>query len=267
MFVPARRSTEALSITRHLKATAAAIALLPLALAGSTSARSQELSELLATFGVLGAATVTNTIVLDDITSVNGNVGVWSGLEITGFPPGEVIAPYDLYYGDAVAAQAQSDLTTAFNNLQGRQATNNLTGQDLGGKTLIAGVYAFNDEAQLTGQLTLDGQGNPNSVFIIQVASQLTTASNSSILLINKAQGANVFFVVGSSATLGTDTEFVGQILALASITLNTDANLVCGAALAQHRAGVAGQQHDLDLHPAGGDLRRGSRLGRYDFQ
>jgi uncharacterized protein with beta-barrel porin domain len=221
-------------MTRHLKTTAAAIALFPLAFAGSNAAGAQELSNHLATFGVLGASTVTNTIVLDDITSVNGNVGVWSGLAITNFPPGEVIAPYTLYPGTVEAQQAQSDLTTAFTTLQNRQVTNDMTGQDLGGKTLIAGVYGFDTDAQLTGQLTLDGQGNPNSVFIIQVGSQLTTASNSSILLIGGAQGANVFFVVGSSAVIGTETAFIGQILALASITLNTDANLLCGAALAR---------------------------------
>ena len=89
-----------------------------------------------------------------------------------------------------------------------------MTGQDLGGKTLIAGVYGFDTSAQLTGQLILDGQGNPNSVFIINIGSTLTTASGSSILLINGAQGGNVFFRVGSSATLGTATSFTGDILA-----------------------------------------------------
>jgi outer membrane autotransporter protein len=221
-------------MTRSLRTTTALAALFPLALAGSNAAGAQELSELLATFGVLGASTVTNTVVLDDVTTVNGNVGVWSGLAITNFPPGEVVAPYTLYPGSVEAQQAQSDLTVAFTSLQNRQVTNDMTGQDLGGKTLIAGVYGFDTDAQLTGQLTLDGQGNPNSVFIIQVGSQLTTASNSSILLIGGAQGANVYFVVGSSAVIGTDTAFIGQILALASITLNTDANLLCGAALAR---------------------------------
>src|SRR4029079_18366345 len=95
----------------------------------------------------------------------------------------------------------------------------------------------FNTSAQLTGTLTLNGQGNPNSVFIINIGSTLTTDNGSSILLINGAQGGNVFFRVGSSATLGTSTSFVGDILALTSITLNTGATLLCGAAFAQNRA------------------------------
>lgn len=112
-----------------------------------------------------------------------------------------------------------------------------MTGVDLGGQTLTAGVYNFNTSAQLTGQLTLNGQGNPNSVFIFNISNTLTTASNSTILLTNGAQGGNVFFRVGSSATLGTTATFVGQILALTSITLNTGAVINCGAALAQNGA------------------------------
>ena len=146
-----------------------------------------------------------------------------------------------IHAGDAVAQQAQSDDTNAYNILAGRPVTQDLTGQDLGGKTLIAGVYGFNSSAQLTGTLTLNGQGNPNSVFIINIGSTLTTASNSSILLINGAQGGNVFFRVGSSATLGTSTSFTGDILALTSITLNTSANIICGDALAQNGAGRVG--------------------------
>jgi hypothetical protein len=155
-------------------------------------------------FGVLAGSTVTNT----GSTVINGNVGVSPGSAITGFPPGIVNGA--THAADAVAAQAQVDDTNAYNVLAGRPITTNLTGQDLGGKTLIAGVYGFNTSAQLTGTLTLNGQGNPNSVFIINVGSTLTTASGSSILLINGAQGGNVFFRVGSSATLGTSTSFIG---------------------------------------------------------
>src|SRR6202040_1169636 len=125
--------------------------------------------------------------------------------------------------------------TIAYLNLAGRPVTQDLTGQDLGGKTLIAGVYGFSTSAQLTGTLTLDGQGNPNSVFIFNVGSTLTTASASRIVLINGAQGSNVFFRVGSSATLGSTTSFTGDILALTSITLTTGANIICGDALAQN--------------------------------
>src|ERR1700685_462030 len=100
----------------------------------------------------------------------------------------------------------------------------NLSGQNLGGETLIAGVYCFNSSAQLTGTLTLNGQGNPNAVWVFQIASTLTTASNAGVVLINGAQNFNVFWQVGSSATVGTGTTFIGNILALASITLTTDA-------------------------------------------
>jgi uncharacterized protein with beta-barrel porin domain len=182
-------------------------------------------------FGVLAGSTVTNT----GSTVINGNVGVSPGSAITGFPPG--IVNGTIHAADAVALQAQIDDTNAYNVLAGRPITTNLTGQDLGGKTLIAGVYGFNTSAQLTGTLTLNGQGNPNSVFIINIGSTLTTASGSSISLINGAQGGNVFFRVGSSATLGTSTSFTGDILALTSITLNTSAKIICGDALAQNGA------------------------------
>src|ERR1700675_336693 len=183
-------------------------------------------------FGVLAGSTVTNT----GSTVINGNVGVSPGTAITGFPPGLVNGGV-IHAADAVALQAQIDNTNAFNTLASRPVTTNLTGQDLGGKTLIAGVYGFNTSAQLTGTLTLNGQGNPNSVFIINIGSTLTTASGSSISLINGAQGGNVFFKVGSSATLGTSTSFTGDILALTSITLNTSAKIICGDALAQNGA------------------------------
>lgn len=183
-------------------------------------------------FGVLAGSTVTNT----GSTVINGNVGVSPGTAIIGFPPGLVNGGV-IHAADAVALQAQIDNTNAYNVLAGRPITTNLTGQDLGGKTLVAGVYGFNTSAQLTGTLTLNGQGNPNSVFIVNIGSTLTTASGSSISLINGAQGGNVFFRVGSSATLGTSTSFTGDILALTSITLNTSAKIICGDALAQNGA------------------------------
>src|ERR1700736_6530824 len=183
-------------------------------------------------FGVLAGSTVTNT----GSTVINGNVGVSPGTAITGFPPG-LVNGGGIHAADAVALQAQIDNTNAYNVLAGRPITTNLTGQDLGGKTLTAGVYGFNTSAQLTGTLTLNGQGNPNSVFVINIGSTLTTASGSRILLINGAQGGNVFFRVGSSATLGTSTSFTGDILALTSITLNTSAKIICGDALAKNGA------------------------------
>jgi uncharacterized protein with beta-barrel porin domain len=212
----------------------AVITLSALAFTTATSLRAQSVLGTAATFGVLAGSAVTNT----GGTVINGNVGVSPGTSITGFfPPGIVNPPGVIHNNDAVAGQAQIDLTTAFNNLATKPPTADLTGQDLGGKVLTPGVYTFSSAAQLTGTLTLNGLGNPNAVFIFKIGSTLTTASGSSVVLINGAQGGNVFFKVGSSATLGTGTSFTGDILALTSIALNTGANINCGAALARNGA------------------------------
>jgi outer membrane autotransporter protein len=180
-------------------------------------------------FAVLGGSTVTNT----GTSIIAGSVGVSPGTAITGFPPGIVVAPGTFHNADAVAAQAQTDVMTAYTALQGLAPDVILTGQDLGGMTLGPAVYSFATSAQLTGVLTLNGLGNPDAEFVFQIGSTLTTASNSSVLLINGANADNVYWAVGSSATLGTNTSFVGNILALTSITLNTGASIVCGRALA----------------------------------
>jgi hypothetical protein len=136
---------------------------------------------------------------------------------------------------DAVAGQAQTDLTTAYNDAAGRTPAAVLPG-DLGGLFLTPGVFNRSSSLQLTGDVTLDAQGDPNAVFIFQVGSALTTASNSRVLLTNGAQSCNVFWQIGSSATLGTGTSFRGNILALQSITMNTSATLR-GRALARNGA------------------------------
>jgi type VI secretion system secreted protein VgrG len=169
---------------------------------------------------VLAGQTVTNT----GPSVLQRDLGVFPGSAVTGFPPGLVLSA--THRGDAVADQAQQDLTTAYNDARGRPTNEDLTGQNLGGKTLIAGVNTFSSSAQLTGELTLDGEGDPNAVFIFQIGSTLTTASASSINLVRGAQSCNVFFQVGSSATLGTGTDFVGTILALTSITATTGATI-----------------------------------------
>src|SRR6202022_32198 len=125
-----------------------------------------------------------------------------------------------------VAMQAQNDLTTAYNNIAATPCTVDLTGQNLGGLTLTPGVYCFSSSAQLTGTLTLNALGNPNALFIFKIGSTLTTASSSSVQVINPGSDCNVFWQVGSSATLGTGTSFVGNILALSSITLTTGATV-----------------------------------------
>lgn len=169
-------------------------------------------------FAVLGGTTVTNT----GATIVTGDVGVSPGTAITGFPPGTLSGT--MHSNDAVAQGAQSDLATAYNALASQACNTDLTGTDLGGLTLTSAVYCFSSTAQLTGTLTLDAQGNPNAVFVFQIGSALTTASAANVLVINGGSDCNVFWQAGSSATLGTGSGFVGNILALASITLTTSA-------------------------------------------
>jgi hypothetical protein len=170
-------------------------------------------------FAVLGGSTVTST----GSSVMNGDLGVSPGTAVTGFPPG--IVNGTIHAGDATAAQAQSDLTIAYNNAASQSYNVDLSGQNLGGMTLIPGVYRFSSSAQLTGTLTLDAQGDPDAVFIFQIGSTLTTVTTSSVVLENSAQACHVFWQVGSSATLGTGTNFKGNILAQASITVTTGAN------------------------------------------
>jgi type VI secretion system secreted protein VgrG len=134
---------------------------------------------------------------------------------------------------DGVALAAQNSVVTAWNNLTSQACTQDLTGQDLGGMTLTSGIYCFDTSAQLTGTLTLNAQGNPDAVFIFKTGSTVTTASGSSVVMTNGGSPCNVFWQVGSSATLGTTTSFSGNILALASISMNNGAS-VNGRALAR---------------------------------
>lgn len=182
-------------------------------------------------FAVLAGSTVTNT----GSSVVTGNLGVSPGLAVTGFPPGLVLGG-TIHAGDATAAQAQSDATTAYNALASQPCDQNLSGQDLGGMTLTSGTYCFSSSAQLTGTLTLDAQGNPGSIFIIKTGSTLTTASNSKVVIINGGSSCNVFFQIGSSATLGTGSAVMGSLFALTSITLTTGASLQ-GRAIARNGA------------------------------
>jgi hypothetical protein len=182
-------------------------------------------------FAVLGGAAVTNT----GATAVTGDVGVAPGFAITGFPPGTVIGGA-LHANDALAQAAQSDLTAAYNVLASQACNTDLTGTDLGGLTLTPAVYCFAASAQLTGTLSLDAQGDPKAVFVFQVGSTLTTATDAAVITINGGSDCNVFWQIGSSQTLGTGTEFVGNTLALTSITLTTGAS-AHGSLLARNGA------------------------------
>jgi len=183
-----------------------------------------------ANFAVLGASTVTNT----GPTVVTGDLGLSPGTSVTGSPPEQVTGT--VYTADSVALQAKNDLATAYNDAGAQPATATIP-TELGGTTVTPGVY--NSAAGtfgITGTVTLDAQGDAAAVFIFHAASTLITASASNVILVNGAQAANVFWVVGSSATLGTYSNFTGNIMALASITVTTGV-AIQGRALAQTAA------------------------------
>jgi len=189
-------------------------------------------------FGILAGTTVTN--VAGTATTVSGNVGVWPGVAITGFgPPASITGQQYTGPGPGPAMTAQGQLTTAYNNAASAAAGGAILTADIGGQTLAPGAYRTTSAQPtlgITGTLTLDGQGDPNAVFIIHVESALTTASSSQVVLIGNAQPKNVIWQIGSSATLGTNSVFAGNIMALASITLNTGTTLN-GRALAMNGA------------------------------
>ena len=180
-------------------------------------------------FAVLAGTTVTNT----GASFITGDLGVSPGTAVTGFPPGTLIGAQ--HSADAAALQAQSDLTAAYDDAAGRTPATSVSG-DLVGQTLTPGVYRSTSALGLTGTLTLDAQGDPSAVFVLQIASTLITGSASHVDLTGGAQASNVFWQVGSSATLGTASTFAGTILALTSITVTTDAT-IDGRALARNGA------------------------------
>jgi hypothetical protein len=186
-----------------------------------------------ANYAVLGASTVTNT----GDSTLDGSLGLSPGTSITGFPPGLVLQPGKTDRTNAAAGQAQSDLTAAYVNAAGRPLHATTTAE-LANLKLGAGVYAGPSKSalRLNGPLVLDGAGDRTSVFIFQTDSTLITGSGSTVTLINGAQECNVFWQVGSSATLGTGSVFTGNILALTSITV-TNSVTVHGRALARNGA------------------------------
>ena len=181
-------------------------------------------------FAVVAGSTITNT----GPSVIAGNIGLSPGTSIIGFPPG-VQSSGVTDQTTAVALQAESDTTTAYLDAAGRTPFT-VAPSDLGGSTLTSGVYESASAMALSGSLTLNGGGNADAVFIFQAGSTLITASGSRVVLENGAQACNVFWQVGSSATLGTTSNFVGTILALTSATLNTGAT-VQGRVLARNGA------------------------------
>ena len=228
------------------------------------------------TFAVLSATTVTNT----GASVITGDLGLSPpGVSVTGFslvpgvnrivvgpPPatgvtsGPGIVTGTIHVADPVALLAHADAAKAYAALLAQTCNTNLSGQDLGGQTLAPGVYCFNTSAQLTGQLTLSGNG----VYVLQIGSTLTTASNSSVVLASGALAGNVFWQVGSSSTLGTATAFVGNLIAFTSDTVTTgvsvmgrvfalggavtlDSNNITSAASTAGGGGGGGGDHDHD--------------------
>ena len=183
-----------------------------------------------ADFAVLAGAGIT----VASASTITGDMGSFPTASITGFE--YVTLNGTNHAGDAVTQSAKGGLILAYDDAAGRSPTTVYGAQELGGLTLTSGVYHGSSSFGITGTLTLDGGGDPNAVWIFQVGSTLITASDSAISLIGGAQAGNVFWQVGSSATLGTGTHFAGNILALDSITLNTGAT-VNGRVLARNAA------------------------------
>jgi type VI secretion system secreted protein VgrG len=184
-----------------------------------------------ASFAVLGASAVTCT----GPSAVTGDVGVSPGTGITGFNPPCTITG-TIHAGDSAAAQAHADLGIAYGALAGAVCEHNLTGQDLGGQTLAPGVYCFDTTVGVTGALTLDGGGDSTAVWIFQVGTAITTATSASVVMAGSGKPGNVFWQVGSSATIGTATAFQGNLLAYATVTLVSGSSVV-GRALAGNAA------------------------------
>jgi Ice-binding-like len=215
---------------RFLASVALAILLggasVPFLYAPATSAQSGVPRGTTTTFAVLAATAVTST----GLTVINGDLGISPGTALTGFPPGVING--ETHVGDTVAAEAQADAHVEYNYLAGLPCGTNLSGVDLGGQILTPGVYCFDSSAQLTGTLILDAQGSCDSLFVFQTGSTLTTSVASSVIVINNpcstscSGGSNVFWQVGSSATIGTGSQFIGNILANISATLNMGASV-----------------------------------------
>jgi hypothetical protein len=226
---------------------------LAVCIAAATTMKADQLNALGTAdyYAVLGASTVTNT----GSSVLNGNLGLYPGTSIIGFPPGTVVGGV-IHNDDGPALTAQADALTGYTTLMGLPSTQNLTGTNLGGLTLTPGVYTFDSSESLTGTLDLNFEGLSNQSFVFQAGSTLTTASASMVTLLNEGTNDSVYWVVGSSATLGTTTAFEGTLIAYTSITLDTGATIGCGSAIALNAAVT------LDTNTIGGSCAAGDLAG-----
>jgi hypothetical protein len=228
-----------------------------LALSGCLSVTGATILGSAQSFAVLGHSTVTST----GQTTINGDLGTWPGTSITtGGGSLHFIGGSTIHNDDAVAQQALDDEIAAYNTIAMLPVTGNLGSDELGGLIFTPGVYRLTSSAQLTGTITLDAQNIQNALFVFQIPTTLTTASNSNVHVINGSANDGLYWQVGSSATLGTGTNFAGNILALDSITLTTGASILCGRALAQTAAVT------MDTNVVSNDCTFNKGSGRSDF-
>ncbi|MEX8493348.1 ice-binding family protein [Sphaerotilus sp.] len=224
------------TLIRHFRPVPKTIALAAVIALTALSAQAAPALGSAQTFAVLAGTTVTDAHSAPNLpTQIFGDLGTSPGASITGLTSGVNVNGGTVHANDPVAQTALTDATTAYNALSGLAFDTNLTGQVLGSPglaTLTPGVYRFDTSAQLTGTLVLDFLSNPGGNFVFQIGSTLTTASDSFISVLNASAGSGIYWQIGSSATLGTGTDFAGNLLALTSVTLDGGAQIVCGRAI-----------------------------------
>ncbi|MCI4330898.1 MAG: DUF3494 domain-containing protein [Thermoplasmata archaeon] len=204
-------------------------------------------------FRILAGTTITNT----GATTVKGNIGVSPGAAVTGFPPGKVSGK--IHKADTAAANAQRDLVTAYNDAMGRTKCPVSVAGNLGGKTLGPGLYKSTSSLMISsGDLTLTAHGHSGAVFIFQITTKFTTTAGRHVILAGGAQAKNIYWAVGSSATLGTTSVVYGNILAHKSISMATGATLH-GRALAHIGAVTLAGNHVSHLPFSGAVISAGT--------
>ncbi|MEY4906645.1 MAG: hypothetical protein RL260_363 [Pseudomonadota bacterium] len=223
-------------LIRHFNPAPKALALAAAIALAALSAQAAPALGSAQTFAVLAGTTVTDAhSAPNPPTQIFGDVGTSPGTSITGLVAGTNVSGGTVHANDGTAQTAMADAVTAYNALAALPIGVNLTGHVLGSPgftTLTPGVYRFDTSAQLTGGLVLDFLSNPSSDFVFQIGSTLTTASDSFVSVVNASASSGVYWQIGSSATLGTGTDFAGNLLALTSVTLNGGAQIVCGRAI-----------------------------------